>query len=1134
MAFWMIRLLITGIWPYDYLAGLKLLPLQFSLALGPLIYFYVLKLTRPEYKFSWKDALHFSPVLLQLIAQLFPVKSQLNAPLLLSTIISVIIYLYLSHRLIESFYQRLKFIGGDRYRTELRWLHRLLVIFGLLWLLRIPYTAVNYFAYHNQLNPATGYPLYLFLTITMIWTGATAFLRPELELPVALSPALKPPASTELKQKGIWLKKAMEANRFYRDAELSLSSLAEKMDIHPHELSRIINIALKKNFSDFVNEYRIREVAQKMQAAAYGHITLVGMAFDSGFNSKATFNRAFKQMTGKSPKEYKNDLKKEYSTYHLRRFSDPAPIISIRETTPVWFDKKLNRIFMFKNYLKIAWRNLLRHRVFTVINIAGLAIGMASSALILLWIQNEVSYDRFHQKAARLYEVYKHSAVNGKFQSSAITPMVMAKTLKQEYPQVEETARTTGANFLFTVGEQLLNVNGAFTGPSFLTMFSFPLIDGNAKTALNNIHSIVITQKLSRKLFGNTNAMGKTIKIDSNAYFTVTGVLKDLPNNTQFDFEYLMPWDYLVKIGGEDNNWADNSLQTWVLLKPGVTEADADSRVRNIIGSHSSVKNTTIFLHPLNKLRLYTKFDDNGKISGGRIETVRIFGLIAVFILLIACINFMNLSTARSEKRAREVGIRKVAGARKNALIFQFWGESILIAFMSGCIALVVVLLFLPQFNLLVQAQLFLPFDSPLFWLASIGFILFTGTLAGSYPALYLSSFNPVRVLKGSFKASKALIAPRKLLVVIQFTFAVILIICTIIIREQLQYAQDKDTGYDKANLVYVMMTGDAEKNYAVIKNELLGSGAATAVSKTSAPITQAWSDSFEYDWQGKTPGKILDFDVFNTDGDLVKTMGLKMVAGRDIDTKTYPTDSMAMLLNESAVKIMGFKNPVGQIIKRGTGANVKDWHVVGVIKDFILHSPYEPTTAMIIQGPKSWFNVIHFKLNPANTTAKNLETAGAIFKKYNPAYPFEYNFADQDYAKKFGDEQRTGTLASLFAGLTIIIACLGLFGLAAYMAQNRLKEIGVRKVMGASVAGVAVLLSKEFLKLVMLSFIIAAPVAWLAMYRWLQSYTYRVPITIWVFAIAALLTVLISVVTVSFQAVKAALANPAMSLRNE
>jgi len=786
---------------------------------------------------------------------------------------------------------------------------------------------------------------------------------------------------------------------------------------------------------------------------------------------------------------------------------------------------------MIQNFIKIAWRNLLRHKSFSLINIAGLAIGMASAALILFWIQNEVSYDQFHTNKSRLYLAYNRAVFDGKLWCWPTTPKVMAKTLKQEYPGVEDVARTTSANFLFTVGDKHLNVPGYFTDPGFLTMFSFPLLKGNSKTALNTISSIVITEQLSKKLFGNENAIGKTVRIDSVDNFTVTAVMKALPNNTRFNFEYLIPWSYLIKTEHEDEkNWGNNSVQTWVLTKPNVTETALNKQVLNITRSHSDQKDDDVFMHPASKWRLYSEFE-NGKVVGGRINTVKLFGVIAMFILLIACINFMNLSTARSERRAREVGIRKVVGAQKGSLIGQFLGESILLAFIAGIVALIIVQISISGFNQLTDKQLFIPFGNISFWLVFLMFVVLTGSIAGSYPAFYLSSFRPVSVLKGTFKAANALVTPRKLLVVIQFTFAIVLIICTIIVRNQMQYAQDRELGYKKDNLVYTMMMGSIEKNYKLIRSDLISSGAAMSVTKTSSPITQRWSDSWGYDWKGKDQSQKIDFIVYNTDGDFAKTIGLKIVAGRDIDVATYPTDSTAMVLNEAAAKVMGFKNPIGQIVKNGDDRN---WHIVGVVKDFIIESPYEPVRPMLVQGPKSWFNVIHYKLNPANSTAENLKRAEGVFKKYNSEYPFEYHFADDEYARKFNDEKRTGTLATLFAGLTIFISCLGLFGLAAYMAQNRQKEISVRKVLGASVSSLTTLLSKDFLTLVIISFLIASPIAWYGMHVWLQNYTYRINIQVWVFIAAGLLTIIIALATVSFQSIKAALTNPIKSLRSE
>lgn len=788
---------------------------------------------------------------------------------------------------------------------------------------------------------------------------------------------------------------------------------------------------------------------------------------------------------------------------------------------------------MFKNYFKIAFRNLWRNKGFSAINIFGLAIGMASAILILLWIQNEMSHDRFHEKADRIYVANNRDKFNGELQAWATTPKILGPTLKSDYPDVEDVVRINDADFLFTVGEKHLNVHGYFTDSGFLNTFSFPLLKGNADKALSENYQIVITQKLSKKLFGNEDAMGKTIRIDSNANFTVSGVLKDLPNNTEADFEYLLPWAYMKTIGWDDAWWGNNSITTFILLKPGVTQTAFDAKIKDITINHTKdgdQATTQVFTQLFADSWLYSK-QVNGKYIGGRIDRVKLFGMIAAFILLIACINFMNLSTARSEKRAKEVGIRKVVGAQRGSLIAQFIGESIILSFLACMIAIIMVELTLGSFNLLVGKDLFIDFSNPLFWLIAIAFILFTGFLAGSYPAFYLSSFKPVKVLKGTFKTANALINPRKVLVVLQFTFAIALIICTLIVQHQIKYAQARDTGYSKDNLVYTPIQGEIKKHYDAIKSELLGSGAATAVTKSMSPITQRYSDGWGWKWEGSTPADDkTDFIRMASDADFVKTMGVKLIEGRDINIKTHPADSTAMLLNESAVKVMRLKSPVGTIVQ----ADGAKWTVVGVIKDFIFESPYTKVSQLAVMGPRAWFTTIHFKLNPANSIQNNLQLAESIFKKYNPQYPFTYKFIDEEYAKKFSDEKRIGTLAGLFAGLTILISCMGLFGLATYMAENRIKEIGVRKVLGASVTSITTILSKDFLKLVIISFFIAAPIAWWAMSEWLQSYTYRINIEWWVFALAGIISVLIALLTVSFQAIKAAIANPVKSLRSE
>jgi ABC-type antimicrobial peptide transport system permease subunit len=786
---------------------------------------------------------------------------------------------------------------------------------------------------------------------------------------------------------------------------------------------------------------------------------------------------------------------------------------------------------MFRNYLKIAIRNLLKNKGFSFINIIGLSVGMASAILIFLWIYHEMSYDQFHEKKDRIYEAWNKDTFSGKLQCWNTTPKIFARTVERDFPEVEMATRVNWpSNYLFSIGEKRLTVQGNIVDSNFLNVFSFPLRKGNPNTVLKDMYSIVLTEKTAKSFFGDEDPMGKQVRINDKDNFTVTGILKDLPNNTRFKFSYLLPWAYLRQQGEDDANWGNNSTRNYVLLKPNASLASIAPKLKTLKRKYDNNELTNeMFLYPISRWRLYSSFT-NGVEDGGLIDFVKMFAVIALFILLIACINFMNLSTARSEKRAKEVGIRKVVGANKGSLVSQFLGESILIALIAGFLAILLVQLSLPAFGELTDKVLSIDYSNIYLWLIFFGFVLFTGVIAGSYPAFYLSAFKPVKVLKGTFLKTDKVITPRKVLVVLQFTFAIILIICTAIVKEQIQHARNRDLGYNKNNLIFHFITGDLEKNYPLVKNELLGAGIATSVTRTSAPITQGWSDTWGIEWKGKAPDDKTDFDRFSADEDLGTTVGLQFVKGRDFNLKEYPTDSTAMILNESSVKAMGFSDPIGQIVKD----NGKEWHVVGVIKDFILQSPYHPTKPMIIEGAKGWFNVIHIKLNEKNTTADNLKRAETIFKKYNPQYPFEYKFVDEDYAAKFKSEQRTGTLAGLFAGLTIFISCLGLFGLAAYMAESRIKEIGVRKVLGASVTGIAALLSKDFIKLVIISFLLASPVAWWFMHNWLQSYPYRVNIEWWIFAFAAGLSILIALITVSYHAIKAATANPVKSLRTE
>ncbi|KYP14491.1 ABC transporter permease [Flavihumibacter sp. CACIAM 22H1] len=786
---------------------------------------------------------------------------------------------------------------------------------------------------------------------------------------------------------------------------------------------------------------------------------------------------------------------------------------------------------MLFNYFKIAFRNLGKNKAFSAINILGLAVGMASAILIFLWIAHEISYDRFHAKKDRIYEAWNKGNFNGKVSCWNTTPKILAKALQSDIPEIETTTRVNWSDaYLTKYGDKTIMMNASVVDSTFLQVFSFPVLKGDSATALMHPTGVVLSATTAEKLFGNNNPIGQIIELNETYQLTVTAVVQDAPNNSRFKFDCLVPWAFMRKMGGDDDYWGNNSTRTYALLKPGTRVENANAKLVDFRKKYDrDDPKGGFFLYPIERWRLYSNFTD-GVEEGGLIEYIRIFSIVGAIILLIACINFMNLSTAKSEQRAKEVGIRKVIGAMRHNLMGQFLGESILIAFFAGLLSILIVQLTLPAFNSFTGKIVHLNYSSISAWSLWLGFIIVTGLIAGSYPAFFLSGFQPTKVLKGSFKKAQAAINPRKILVVLQFTFAIILIISTLVINKQLSHARNRNNGYNKDQLVYYFMTGSTEKNYDLIKNELLSSGTATSVTKTSAPLTEGWSNTWGISWKGKQPNDRTLFDRFCADQQFITTAGLELVKGRDMDLAVYPTDSMAMLLNESAVTAMGFKDPIGQVIQD----NGREWTVIGVFKDFIMHSPFAKTEPMFIQGAKGWFNVIHFRLNPANTVSANLKKAETIFKKFNPSYPFDYTFVDQAYAAKFEEEGKMGSLAALFAGLTIFISCMGLFGLATYMAATRFKEIGIRKVLGASVASISTLLSKDFLKLVLISFIIASPVAWFLMNKWLQTYAYKTSIDGWVFLSTGLLSMLIAVLTTSIQAIKAALSNPVKSLKSE
>ena len=795
---------------------------------------------------------------------------------------------------------------------------------------------------------------------------------------------------------------------------------------------------------------------------------------------------------------------------------------------------------MLKNYLKTTFRNFARNKGYTAINILGLSIGIAAAVLILLWIQNEMSMDRFHEKGDRTYVLYnRNQQSNGNIAAWDVTPRILGPTLKADYPEVEAYSRLSRTESVFTVDDKNIKSTGQFVDADFLSMFSFPMMQGDSEQALSDTYNIVLTKRLAKALFGDNEAIGKTVVLDSKQPLLVTGILEDLPNHTQFSFNYLLSMKYSdVLEGGEDTNWGNNSTKTYVMLKEGTSQPVFDEKIKNVKKDYTKAdifpSTHEVFTHSLNDYYLYNK-SENGRMVAGNLVTVRLFGVIATLILLIACINFMNLSTARSEKRAKEVGIRKVVGGARKGLIMQFLGESMLLSLISLVIALVTVALVLPYFNQLVQKELSIPVQNPLFWLFGLLFVLFTGLVAGSYPAFYLSSFNPVKVLKGTFRQAKSALTPRKVLVTIQFTFAIVLLIATIVISNQIRFVTEREAGYDREQLIYLDYDVALPKHIESVRHELENQGSILSMTVTSSPITQVWSLGGGYEWEGSNESEEgVDFVRIGANADFVKTMGIELVAGRDIDVRKFPSDSTAMLITETAAKAMNMDNPVGK--RMNYKGSTEYMPIVGVIKDFIIESPFQAKIRpLLVQGPKlSWESFVHLRLNPANSIRDNLNTIERVLKKYNPNVPFGYTFVDEAYAQKFSRAERTYKLVILFAGLTIFISCLGLFGLATYMAESRIKEIGVRKVLGASVFQITRLLSKEFLALMLLAFVIASPIAWYVMNKWLEDYSYKIGISWGIFAFAVCITTLITLSTVSWQAIRAAMANPVDSLRDE
>ncbi len=794
---------------------------------------------------------------------------------------------------------------------------------------------------------------------------------------------------------------------------------------------------------------------------------------------------------------------------------------------------------MIRNYFKIAWRNLLKNKQFSAINIGGLAMGMAVAMLIGFWLLDELTYNQYHTNYDKVARIMQKQTSNGQVYTGEALPMPLGEELRTQY----------GNNFKYLAmaswqGDYVLSrendhqkKNGIYIDKEGPKILSLKMLKGSLN-GLDDPRSILLSAKAAKAFFSEEDPIGKIMKIDNSHEVKVTGVFEDLPYNTDFrDLEFIAAWDLYITTQAwfqyAKTQWDNNSFQGFAQISDHTDFATVNKNILksklNRVSEGDKRFNAQIFLLPMEDWHLRYNWK-NGVQTGGLIEYVRMFAVIGIFVLLLACINFMNLSTARSEKRAKEVGIRKTVGSARHQLIGQFLCESLLVAFIAFFIALLLTQLLLPWFNSVAHKKMNIPWGTGGFWLICLVFTLLTGLLAGSYPALFLSSFRPVKVLKGTFKAGRLAGLPRKVLVVAQFTVSVALIIGTIIVYQQIQHTKNRPVGYDRNGLVMIEMnTPEFYGKYDVLRAELKRKGAIVEMAESSSPLTGVWSNNGGFNWEGKDPNLDTDFATFWVTHEYGKTVGFQMADGRDF-SRDFGADSSAILINKAAIEFMNIENPVGKTVQWGR----KNYTVIGVVENMIATSPFEPVKQAVYLLDYENVNWMNLRLNPDKSAKESLSVIEDVFKRVIPSAPFDYKFADEEYAAKFSQEERVGKLATFFAGLAILISCLGLFGLASFVAEQRTKEIGIRKIVGASVLNLWVLLSKDFVLLVLIACAISIPLAWYYLNGWLQEYEYRISIEWWVFALSVAGALLVTLITVSFQAVKAAVANPVKSLRTE
>ncbi|PZR25908.1 MAG: antibiotic ABC transporter permease [Citrobacter freundii] len=1156
MILWMMRIVAIDIDLHQYIAHWDWLPTQWLLALGPLFYLYVLKLTDPAHKFRSKDLLYFTPVLLELLALVLEIIEghrtgqptyqtnlfhQLNPVLQLLIVVSNLIYLRLCDRRIKTYDTRLQPSLMDRSLLEYRWLRRLLKASTFLWIGWLVCAVLDLTLYHGEPGPPVHYSFYIFFMVMLIWTAAAALLQPQ-QSPGLLSDGTSPPVPLHLKAKASWLKQQMEARRYFEDPDLSLPKLAGKVGMTPHELSRLINTAVKKSFNDFINEYRVVDAARKIADPAYENMTLLGIGFEAGFNSKTSFNRIFKEMTGKSPTEYKKQVEKERPTYNSRRKVLSRLLILNREPVLQPVPVNLNSYRMYRNYWKTAFRNLLRYKTYSLINIAGLSIGLACSILIMLYVQDELSYDRFHHHAGQIYRIDKQNTRDdGRVSTGSYTGYFPGPRFSAKIPEIKSFVRFQPSRVDIKNRDMVESQPVDLVDTNFLSVFNFPLLRGNPN-ALAEPNAVVITEDVSRKYFGNTNAVGQTLLIKEDSVFTsyiVTAIAKNCPQNSSIKFQVLLPLKVSAITESDNGNWFNSFLSTFVVLAPGadvkaveakmasVFESDASKAISEIKSKYG-VKSIGIsyLLEPLTAIHLGEFVPAENEILQDKSNPAfsYILSAIAVLILVIACVNFVNLTVARSVKRAKEIGIRKVIGGSTAQLRVQFLSESFVLCLIAFLLAVVIVMLVLPVFSQLSNKALSLSY---LFNGRMIpGYLLLfvvTSLLAGFYPSIVLSNYNPVQTLYSRFNlAGKNYL--QKGLVVFQFALASFLIIGSITIYLQFNYLTSQSLGYDDDHLITINKPGLSRSEAALFKRELL---------KSPDIIDAAVKNSSDNNNTVKVNGEqAINVAVETIDESFLPLLKVPLSAGRNFSAN-YPGDATAaVLVNEAFVKEAGWKDPVGQRVT--TFEKGETYTVAGVVKDY----HYKPLTEKIgaqlfTMNPANAYGTVFIRIKPGSE-ASSLRYIAGVFRDLFPLNAFGYQFKKEENEQLYASEARWKQILLFSAILTVFISCIGLFGLSVLAAEKRVKEIGVRKVLGASVGQIVQILSVDFLRLIFIALAVSIPLAWMATSKWLQYYPYRISLSWGLFVSGALLVIGVAMFTISFQSVKAAMGNPVRSLRRE